>query len=127
MGRDALFGLLTEHKPLAKRRKRQIRTTYSCHWLRKYENLIQEREVSSANQLWVSDITYWKINEQVLYVSLITDAYSRKVVGYQVASSLEAIHPLAALQMAIEEANSSLCSLIHHSDREAVSTVPRVM
>lgn len=117
MGRDHLADLLAAHGLLIKRRKRRVYTTFSSHWLRKYPNLIKGYTPSGSNQLWVSDITYWPIANQMVYVSLITDAYSRKIVGYQVAETLEAIHPLAALEMAINTATSPLTSLIHHSDR----------
>jgi len=117
MGRDALFDLLAAQGLLVKRRKRRINTTQSSHWLRKYPNLTEDYTPSRSNELWVSDITYWFIGSGVVYVSLITDAYSRKVVGYHVADTLEAIHPLSALQMALHEATTPLEGLIHHSDR----------
>ena len=84
IGRDALFDLLSANQLLIKRRKRRIQTTFSSHWLRKYKNLIKDT-LSAINQLWVSDITYWKINTgEHLYISLITDAYSRKIAGYNI-------------------------------------------
>lgn len=93
MGRDALFDLLAANQLLVKKRKRKIQTTYSNHWLRKYPNLIRDFIPGAINQLWVSDITYWKIHTgEHLYISLITDAYSRKIVGYHVAETMEAIH-----------------------------------
>jgi putative transposase len=120
MGRDALFDLLAANQLLIKRRKRRIQTTFSNHWLRRYPNLIKEFIPSAINQLWVSDITYWKINTgEHLYISLITDVYSRKIVGYNVADTMEAIESIAALKMGL----SSICELtrtkqlIHHSDR----------
>ncbi len=91
MGRDALFDLLAAHQLLVKKRKRRIQTTYSNHWLRKYPNLIRDFIPKAINQLWVSDITYWRISTgEHLYISLITDAYSRKIVGYHVAETMEA-------------------------------------
>lgn len=117
LGRDALFDLLSARGLLVKRRKRRINTTQSSRWLRKYPNLTEAYTPSRSNELWVSDITYWCIGSGVVYVSLITDAYSRKVVGYHVADTLEATHPLSALQMAINEATTPLEGLIHHSDR----------
>jgi hypothetical protein len=74
MGRDALFDLLSVYQLLIRRRKRKISTTQSHHWLRKYPNLIRDFVPTAPNQLWVSDITYWKPNDQVFYISLITDA-----------------------------------------------------
>jgi putative transposase len=120
MGRDALFDLLAANQLLITRRKRRIQTTYSNHWLRKYPNLIKEFTPSAINQLWVSDITYWKINTgEHLYISLITDAYSRKIIGYNVAETMEAIQSVAALQMALATlwGVAKPKQLIHHSDR----------
>lgn len=119
MGRDALFRLLTSNFLLIKKRKRYVFTTNSFHWLRKYPNLIKGLNLSTPNQLWVSDITHWKYSSGFLYISLITDAYSRMIVGYHIATTLESIETIQALVMAI----STLCelpeNLIHHSDRGA--------
>ena len=120
MGRDALFNLLAANHLLIRKRKRKITTTNSYHWLRKYPNLIRNFVPTAPNQLWVSDITYWKINAQEhLYISFITDAYSHKIVGYQVAETLEAIESVQALQMALSafEGAESHLQLTHHSDR----------
>ena len=120
MGRDALFDLLAANQLLIKRRKRRIQTTFSSHWLRKYPNLVREFIPSAINQLWVSDITYWKIETgQHLYISLVTDAYSRKIVGYNVADTMEAIQSVSALQMALATlwGVAKPKQLIHHSDR----------
>jgi putative transposase len=119
VGRDALFDLLAANKLLIRKRKRSVQTTYSRHWLRKYPNLIRDFIPKAINQLWVSDITYWKIHpEKHLYISLVTDAYSRKIIGYQVAETMEAIESSKALQMALRTLNkTNHSSLIHHSDR----------
>src|SRR5690606_4957336 len=121
IGRDAIFNMLSANHLLIRKRKRRIQTTNSYHWIRKYPNLIREFVPTAPNQLWVSDITYWKINTQVhLYISFITDAYSHKIVGYQVAETLEAIESVQALQMAIkafERAFIHHLPLTHHSDR----------
>lgn len=119
MGRDALFAMLSANQMLVRRRKRRIQTTNSFHWLRKYPNLIRNFSLTAPNQLWVSDITYWKINTgEHLYISFITDAYSHKIVGYQVADTLEAIESIHALQMALSALGAeSHLNLIHHSDR----------
>lgn len=118
MGRDALFDMLSANYLLVRKRKRKIQTTNSYHWLRKYPNLIREFVPTAINQLWVSDITYWKLKEDHVYISFITDAYSHKIVGYQVAETLEAIESIHALQMALSalKAESNL-QLTHHSDR----------
>jgi putative transposase len=118
MGRDAFFDLLSYHGLLIRRRKRRIVTTNSSHWLRKYPNLIRDFVPTAPNQLWVSDITYWKINNKDVYINLITDAYSRYIVGYHGAPTLEAIESIKALKMALKTIkNNQLESLIHHSDR----------
>jgi putative transposase len=102
MGRDALFNMLSANHLLVRKRKRRIQTTNSYHWFRKYPNLIREYIPTAPNQLWVSDITYWKINNgEHLYISFITDAYSHKIVGYQVAETMEAVESIQALQMAL--------------------------
>lgn len=101
LGRDAVFDLLAANHLLVRRRKRRVQTTNSSHWLRRYPNLVRELIPSRSNQLWVSDITYWKIETGYLYLSLITDAYSRKIVGYQLAGTLEAAESVLALQMAL--------------------------
>lgn len=118
MGRDALFDLLAAHKLLVKRRKRRFVTTFSNHWLKKWPNLIRELEITRTNQLWVSDITYFKIAEHSTYISFITDAYSHKVVGYHLAETLESIETIKALQMALKQLpGNQKEKLIHHSDR----------
>ena len=117
MGRDALFDLLAANRLLVKRRKRRVFTTQSFHWLRKYTNLIIDYKPQEPNCLWVSDITYWKIGAGFIYISLITDAYSHKIVGYHVADTLETIETVKALRMAIGQLNGAPKQLIHHSDR----------
>jgi transposase InsO family protein len=120
MGRDALFDLLSSNYMLVRKRKRRIQTTQSQHWLRKYTNLIHGFTPTAPNQLWVSDITYWKINGDHVYISFITDAFSRKVVGFHVAQSLEAVETTQALRMALSglfKRPESHPNLIHHSDR----------
>jgi len=119
IGRDALFNMLSANHLLVRKRKRRIQTTNSYHWLRKHPNLIRKFVPTEPNQLWVSDITYWKIKtDEHLYISFITDAYSRKIVGYQVAQTMEAIESIQALQMALSALGAeSHLHLIHHSDR----------
>lgn len=119
IGRDALFNMLSANHLLVRKRKRRIQTTNSYHWLRKHPNLIRKFVPTGPNQLWVSDITYWKIKTgEHLYISFITDAYSRKIVGYQVAETMEAIESIQALQMALSALGAeSHLHLIHHSDR----------
>jgi len=116
MGRDALFDLLSGYDLLVKRYKRRISTTNSYHMYRKFPNLIKGLVPIRPNQLWVSDITYWRINQGFLYISFITDAYSRKIVGYNVADSLMAVETVKALKMAVHSENVT-SFLTHHSDR----------
>lgn len=119
MGRDALFNLVSANHLQVRKRKRRIQTTQSYHWLKKYPNLIRDFIPTAPNQLWVSDITYWKINtDKHLYISFITDVYSHKIVGYHVAETLEAIESIKALKMALSSLNPNLkYQLTHHSDR----------
>lgn len=120
MGRDALFDLLAANFLLVRRKKRKITTTNSYHRFKKYPNLIRNFIPKEPNQLWVSDITYWKILNGFVYISFITDAYSRKVVGYHVAQTMEAVQTIEALKMAIsglEKGPDCHFQLTHHSDR----------
>jgi putative transposase len=118
MGRDKLFDLLGFHGLLIRRRRRTVKTTDSHHWLKKYPNLIKEIMISCAEQLWVSDITYVRTLQGFSYLSLITDAYSRKIVGYAMFQTLSAAGPLKALKMALSERQRTVpFILIHHSDR----------
>jgi phage antirepressor YoqD-like protein len=89
IGRDNLFNLLRENNMLVRRRKRKFFTTDSHHWLRKYDNLIQNKELTASNQVWVSDITYVKDqNGDAYFLYLITDAYSQKIVGGHLSINL---------------------------------------
>lgn len=117
MGRDALYDLLREHSMLVRRRRRKgPRTTFSALWMKRYPNLAKDFEPLASNQLWVSDITYIRVKEGFAYLSLITDAYSRKIVGYQLNGNLSAKGPSSALRMALRD-NPDRVGLIHHSDR----------
>jgi len=116
LGRDGLFDLLREHNLLVRRRKRTVRTTFSSHWFHKYPNLIKHYEPLAPNRLWVSDITYITLVDGFAYLSLITDAYSRKIIGFYLSKTLEAAGSIIALKMAIASSPGTR-SLIHHSDR----------
>jgi len=117
MGRDALFDLLSAKKLLVRRRTRRVNTTQSMHWFKKYPNLVKDWHPSRPNQLWVADITYVPTLEGFLYLSLITDAYSHKIMGYRIASNLQAVHTAKALEGALEVCTENTDQLIHHSDR----------
>jgi transposase InsO family protein len=120
MGRDQLFDLLRFHGLLMRRRRRSVKTTNSHHWMKKYPNLTEELIPTAAEQLWVSDITYIRTKQGFSYLSLITDAYSRKIMGYSLYETLEAVGCLEALSMAIKQRQkitAAASTLIHHSDR----------
>ncbi len=119
MGRDAFFRILASRNLLVKKRKRRVYTTNSFHWLTRYPNLIRNIQPNAPNQLWVSDITYWKCGSYYLYITLITDAYSHMIVGYHMAETLESVESVQALHMAISTLSSKPDRLIHHSDRGA--------
>ncbi len=115
-GRDRLFDLLRSNRLLIKPLRSYTKTTYSKHWLKKYSNLIQQKKVTQPNQVWVSDITYIRTDEGYNYLSLVTDKFSRKIVGYDLSESLKAEGAVRALQMAIKQSEPQP-DLIHHSDR----------
>jgi len=118
MGRDMLFDLLRFHGLLIRRRRRTVKTTDSHHWLKRYPNLITNLILTAPEQLWVGDITYIRTLEGFSYLSLLTDAYSRMIVGYSLHPSLEAIGCIDALTIAIRNRKiNSPYRLIHHSDR----------
>lgn len=117
MGRDQLFDLLSEQGLLIKKRKRRVSTTNSNHRFRKYPNMTKGLEINRSEQLWVSDITYLSTRQGFVYLSLITDAYSKKIVGYNVENNLATEGCIKALQMALEGRKQRKRLLIHHSDR----------
>lgn len=117
IGRDGLYNLLREKDLLVRKRKRKGSiTTFSKHSYRKYPNVSKGFIPNAANQLWVSDITYIHIGSGFGYLSIITDQYSHKIVGFCLFKTLETKGPLLALKMAMDGADS-LKKLIHHSDR----------
>lgn len=117
MGRDQLFDLLRFHGLLVRRRKRSVKTTDSHHWLKKYPNLIGALDLNTPEQLWVSDITYIKTIDGYSYLSLITDAYSRKIMGHCLYPNLSSIGCVEALTLALDKRKHMGTQLIHHSDR----------
>lgn len=117
LGRDALFDLLASEHLLVQRRKRKHITTNSNHWYRKYPNLIKDLVPDGPDQIWVSDITYIRTKQEFLYLFLITDAYSKKILGYRLAKNLDSIHAVNSLQDAIKNTCKPISGLIHHSDR----------
>lgn len=118
MGRDAFFNLLRQEQLLVKKcRRKYPKTTFSFHLFRKHPNRIIGFTPTAPGQLWVSDITYIKLLDRPAYLSLITDAYSRKIVGYELSERLSARGCITALKMAVKENPGKDSGLIHHSDR----------
>ena len=101
---------------LTLRKKYSSRTTNSLHRFYKYHNIIKDFKASRPNQIWVSDITYIRTIKGFCYLALITDAYSRKIVGYDLSNSLELSGCVRALNKALYKAKN-IDRLIHHSDR----------
>ena len=116
VGRDKLFDILREHEMLVKRKKASCKTTDSYHRFHKYKNLVKDMVVNAPNQVWVSDITYIRTVNGFCYLALITDMYSRKIVGYDISDSLELAGCLRALRLALRTARPA-AGLVHHSDR----------
>jgi transposase InsO family protein len=117
IGRDHLFELLRNEGLLVLKRKKYTVTTNSKHWLRKYPNMVKNMSLVRPEQLWVADITYMDTKQGNLYLHLVTDAYSKHIMGYELCDNMEAVSTLKALQMAIRNRQYESCSLIHHSDR----------
>lgn len=116
VGRDKLNEILKEKGMLVKRRKKGSKTTYSNHGYAVSPNMIKEMEVKRPNQVWVSDITYLSTAKNFIYLFLITDKYSRKIVGYELSDSLEHRYAIKALEKAVAT-NEIKSNLILHSDR----------
>ena len=116
LGRDGLFRFLRSENMLVKRRKNYTKTTNSKHWLRKHPNLLKERVTSTSEEVFVSDITYIKSRERTHYLSLVTDAYSRKIMGYHLSDDMSSENVVKALDMATKRSQTTF-QTIHHSDR----------
>jgi transposase InsO family protein len=116
IGRDRLFRLLREEGLLVIRKRKSTITTNSKHWMRKYPNLIMNLPLTRPEQLWVADITYIDTDERTGYLHLITDAYSKKIMGQELCDNMEASSTLKALEMALKNRMYNE-PLIHHSDR----------
>lgn len=116
IGRDRFFELLAENGLLVPRKPGKARTTFSRHSLPIFRNLLSEMALTAPNQAWVSDITYIRTEHGFIYASLITDAYSRKIVGFSIEDSLEVSLSLNALDMALATLPPG-SHPVHHSDR----------
>ncbi len=116
IGRDKFFNILRSNELLVKPLRKYVRTTNSHHRFRVYKNLIEDIEINRCNQVFVSDITYLSTYDRFYYLSLITDVYSRKIVGYDISDSLSLSGSLRALKKALKGVQDPV-GLIHHSDR----------
>lgn len=116
VGRDCLFKILRQYNRLVKRKRYTVRTTQSYHRFYKYKNQIKGEQIGRPNQVWASDITYLKTVKGFCYLALITDMYSRKIVGYDLSDSLELSGCLKALKKALYQRKGNE-TLTHHSDR----------
>lgn len=117
VGRDKLFKWMREYELLIKPRRSYIQTTNSKHWLRKYPNLTKDIQLAAPEQLWVSDITYIKTEEGNCFLNLVTDAFSRKIMGFSIAPTMDAEVMKKAYEMALQQRKHPHQNLIHHSDR----------
>lgn len=119
IGRDRFYDLLRSYGLLIERKRRSVSTTNSRHAWRRYKNLLTDRCISMPNEVWVCDITYVRTHQGFVYLCLIMDAYSRKIVGWSMHDSLEMEGCLNALKMALRALpkGGNLKGLIHHSDQ----------
>lgn len=115
-GRDKFFDILRKNVLLIKPIKQYVITTNSRHIFRIHSNLIKELSIERSNQVFVSDITYIRLDGDFCYLFLVTDVYSRKIVGYHLNMDLSARGAVAAIKMALKEMTETE-GLIHHSDR----------
>lgn len=116
IGRDKLFSILKEEYLLVGKRRKYTKTTDSKHWLRKYPNTAKDIELTMPEQLWVADITYLQTRQGHEYLHLITDAYSKQIMGYELSGTLKASSTIKALRMALSNRKYAH-QLVHHSDR----------
>jgi putative transposase len=117
LGRDRLFALLREEGLLVLRKKRYTQTTNSKHWMRKYPNLVKGIDLVRPEQVWVADITYIDTAEGNGYLHLVTDAYSKQIMGYELSKDMATASTLKALKRALKKRQYTDLPLIHHSDR----------
>jgi len=117
IGRDCFFRLLRENGLLIKSKRRHFVTTNSNHHFKIWPDLVNRRPAIMPEEIWVSDITYIRCKSDFAYLSLVTDAYSRKIVGYQLSHNLKAEGCIKAFTMAYKTRIYPKRPLIHHSDR----------
>ena len=116
MGRDSFFSLLSRNKLLIRKTKRNTYTTNSKHFYYRYPNLVKDFTPLHPHELWVADITYIPLKQRFAYLYLITDAYSRKIVGFHVSDDMRVSSAVVALQKALDQKPADAI-VIHHSDR----------
>jgi len=116
-GRDNFFDLLRKERMLVPKKTNYLTTTRSYKRFRKHPNRIKDLDISKPEQVWVSDITYIKTKQGYMYLSIITDAYSKKIVGYKLAENMKTENNIDALNMALNNRRYPKRKLIHHSDR----------
>lgn len=117
IGRDKFIDILRANHLLIVPKRSYHTTTNSHHRFRKHQNQLLDLQINKPEQVWVSDITYIGKREKPCYLSLITDAYSKKIVGYNVSDNLNTESSLVALKLAIKQRKNKEIPLIHHSDR----------
>lgn len=117
VGRDRLFRILRANHLLVVPKRSYTITTNSHHRFRKHKDIVEGLTMERPEQVWVSDITYLGDRKEPCYLSLVTDAYSKLIVGYDVSSNLNAQSSVKALKMAIRNRRYPKEKLIHHSDR----------
>jgi len=117
MGRDKLYDFLRAHQLLIHRTKRAFITTNSKHFFYKSPNRIKDLTISHSEQVWVNDITYIRTEHGSAYLALVTDAYSKKIMGYSLENNMRVEMVKSALQMALKSRSFNHKSIIHHSDR----------
>ena len=115
-GRDKFYDLLRQHNLLVERKRKYCKTTNSWHHFHKYKNLLKDLNIINYNHVWAADITYLRTKYGFVYLSLLTDMYSRKIVGWSLSNNLSIEGSVAALEMALRD-NPLIINLIHHSDR----------
>ena len=116
IGRDHFFDLLRRNKLLVRRIKRSVHTTNSKHHFYRYPNMVKDFTPLKAHELWVADITYIPLKNRFAYLFLITDAYSRKIVGFHVSDDMKVSSATLALKKALAQKPPETI-VIHHSDR----------
>jgi putative transposase len=117
MGRDKFFAFCRQHHLLVARTKRSFITTDSKHFFLRSPNLVRELVPTHAEQVFVCDITYIKLQDRYVYLSLVTDLYSKKIMGYKLDDNMKASMVKEALTMALKNCKYGRSSIIHHSDR----------